>query len=564
MSLQVWLPLTGSIINQGLAEITTAASGATVNTSGKLGSCYSFDGSDDYISLTGQCFYDIIKGSTQPFSLVLWVYRADATRAILFGDYGLSGTINFNLELTTAHQVHFYWGGSPDYNAPSTFVTANAWTHVAVTYDGSNLKFYINGALTNTRSGALSAKSKTSGSYYLGRDSRTGITVLNGRMNDFRLYDHCLSVKEVRELAKGLVLHYKLDDPYVEGTTNYLTAAGSCANWRDYTASTWAMSIDSTCAIGNYKITYSAYINNTTNVDLRVRCSPLLVAGSYSTLYGNWVKAGTVGWSTLTCDLTDSATYTGSFYPYVSSSVAGTIPAIPNFQVLHAQAERNDHQTAWTLGGTTRAADTTVYDCSGFHKNGTVLNSISAAASTGRYGASTIFNGTNAKIRLPVIDFSGMANSYTFAWWQYNTGSGNMPWGFSNGNRLNVYHTSPLCWNTGDGSSNPFKDGNTTVPYSAVQNAWHHMAVTGDGTSAKLYIDGVYRGTATTYKAITGTQIYLSGWNTGTSYTFNGSKEADFRIYATALSAADVAELYHTEAVVDRNSAVYAREVVEL
>jgi hypothetical protein len=31
----------------------------------------------------------------------MWVYHADATRAVLFGDYGLSGAINFNLELST-------------------------------------------------------------------------------------------------------------------------------------------------------------------------------------------------------------------------------------------------------------------------------------------------------------------------------------------------------------------------------------------------------------------------------------------------------------------------------
>ena len=159
--------------------------------------------------------------------------------------------------------------------------------------------------------------------------------------------------------------------------------------------------------------------------------------------------------------------------------------------------------------------------------------------------------------KLPIMDFSGMANSYTFAWWQYNTSTGNMPWGFSNGNRLNVYHTSPLCWNTGDGSSNQFKDGSTTITPASVQNAWHHMVVTGDGTSTKLYIDGVYRGTATTYKALTGTQIWISGWDSGTSYTFNGSKECDFRIYATALSADDVKSLYQNSAYIDSSGNVY-------
>ena len=242
MSLQVWLPLTGNIANQGLSKITATVSGATVNASGKLGTCYAFDGSDDYISLTGQCFYDAIKGGAQPFSIALWLYRADATRAVLFGDYHLSGAINFNLELTTAHQVRFYWGSSPDYNSPNTFVTATAWTHIAVIYSGSDLKFYINGVLTNTRSGALSVKTKTSGSYYLGRDSRTGTTVLNGRMNDFRLYDHALSAREVWNIAQGLVVHYMLNDQYVEPTTNL---GGTSVNYTNqtygtaYTASAW-------------------------------------------------------------------------------------------------------------------------------------------------------------------------------------------------------------------------------------------------------------------------------------------------------------------------------------
>ena len=213
MALRIWLPLLGNVNQQGASEVTTTVSGATVNTAGKIGSCYSFDGSDDFISLSGTTLYDIFKGGSQQFSVCFWVYHNDTTRAIIFGDYGLSGAIGFNIELGTNHSVRFYWNGSPDKTFNSTsYVAAQGWTHIAITYNGSVINIYKDGILSSDAwTGTLATKNKTSGVYYLGRDSRTGTTVLNGRLNDFRIYDHALSAAEVREIAQGLVLHYKLD-----------------------------------------------------------------------------------------------------------------------------------------------------------------------------------------------------------------------------------------------------------------------------------------------------------------------------------------------------------------
>lgn len=233
MSLKVWLPLNGDLTNNGTSAATIEASGATVNTSGKIGSCYSFDGSDDYISINCADLYSIIKGGTQPFSMTFWVYHADSTRAIIFGDYSLTGAINFNIELTTGHAVRFYWGGSPDKNF-STTVASAGWTHIALVYTGSAINIYKDGVKqSDSYSGALTTKTKTTGVYYLGRDSRTGTTVLNGRLNDFRIYDHVLSAKEIKEISQGLVLHYKLDDITngiidSSGYNNNGTIVGTC------------------------------------------------------------------------------------------------------------------------------------------------------------------------------------------------------------------------------------------------------------------------------------------------------------------------------------------------
>lgn len=64
MGLQIWMPLNGNINNQGLCDATTAVSGATVNTDGKIGSCYSFDGSDDFISITSEKLNRIFAGGS--------------------------------------------------------------------------------------------------------------------------------------------------------------------------------------------------------------------------------------------------------------------------------------------------------------------------------------------------------------------------------------------------------------------------------------------------------------------------------------------------------------------
>lgn len=202
MALQVWLPLDKDERNSGLGRVTTKLIGATLNQSGIEGPCHYFDGSDDFISMSGQCLYDTIKGGSNPFSIAFFVYHADATRAVIFGDCQLTGAINFNVELTTGHVVRFYWNGSPDYNITQCVVPQGGWAHVAIVYDGKQMKTYKDGALVATTSLTLTQKAKTTGEYYLGRDSRTGTTVLNGRLFDFRIYDNALSAEDVKELSR--------------------------------------------------------------------------------------------------------------------------------------------------------------------------------------------------------------------------------------------------------------------------------------------------------------------------------------------------------------------------
>ena len=77
MALQVWLPLNGNLNNQGLSNITVTNVGATVNAAGKIGNCYSFDGTDDYLTLSnitfqaGQNFHYRV-GAIQQLLLIIY------------------------------------------------------------------------------------------------------------------------------------------------------------------------------------------------------------------------------------------------------------------------------------------------------------------------------------------------------------------------------------------------------------------------------------------------------------------------------------------------------------
>lgn len=628
MGLRVWLPLNGNLDNQGLENISGTNVSATVNTAGKIGSCYSFNGTSSRIGFPAKVW-------KYPISVCAWIKCNNATDSnteyIVSYNTATGGTAGHNIGFGLyTGKISIWHGGSV--NSYATALTSNVWYHIAAVVTSSSYTLYLNG--NEIVSGSTAQSDVSSQFLTLGaRSSDAGggatgaLYFFNGYMNDFRLYDHALSVKEVEELARGLVLHYKLDDPLMESTTNYAPSpyktsytsyspgwdtskhpnavtvngwgggynsgvpsptTGYHAMWniindiptivfQDHNSeisqthrwlgiSSSALSstfVSNTPAGTKYCISFDMKTIDTLGGQVNVGVYYKTTSSSSNNFYdGNKTSTANTQlniWERKTLTFTRSSAFDGNTQSQ-TIYVYGHYGAEATVYVRNIQLEIKDHSTPYDVA--TRTASRVV-DCSGYKRHGTILNNLVNNTSSARYTASTKFNGTNAKIKLPTMTYSNFGNSYTFSWWQYNTSTGNMPWGFSDGNRLNVYHASALCWNTGDGSANPFKDGSTTITSTTLQNAWHHMCVTGDGTDAKIYIDGVYRGKATTYKGLTGIQIYMSGWDTGTNYTFNNSSLSDFRIYATTLTAKQVQELYNESAAIDRNANYYTREAIE-
>lgn len=599
MSLKVWLPLNGDLRNNGLYDITVTNDGATVDNNGKIGKCYSFN--NTHIIIDSTDLQNLFSSNTQPFSIATWIYlNSDETdRVIIFGNWNANPFVNW--ELAADGKQILSAGGTSNYIArySSTAVPKTTWTHIACTYDGSATTFYMNGVKTNSVNVVYPIASKLgSNRFYLGSDNRNDATRLKGKLNDFRLYDHVLSPKEVKEIAKGLVVHYPLSREGFGGD-NMLRNTNTGATYWYWSGNGGSRTVTATDD-GGVKLTavtaansgsWSVIQYNDSNFKTILKPSTTYTASldvyppiststfRFSIRDGNALNnlvAADIDcaiekdkWNHCKWTFTTKDTLTMSsqivYITGIPSTVQGYEIFLKNIKVEEGSSDTpwipNQSDTAYAAMGLN---DDVVYDTSGFSYNATKSGTFEYTSDTPKYSVSTKLLTTSSKIRLPEISFAGMANSYTFSWWQYYIGGNTMPWGFSNGNRLNLFHCSPVCWNTGDSANNPFKNGSTTLPPANLQNGWHHIAVTGDGTTTKLYIDGAYFGNATTYKPITGTQIWISGWDSGTSYTFSGGELSDFRIYATCLSASDIQQLYNTPISLANNGTLFANELTEV
>ena len=573
MSLKVWLPLDGDLRNLGASDIEITNHGATVDNSGKIGKCYYFNGSS-YIRMTVPTTITSIKNLT----IAAWVKSTSTTLALggLSHDAG-NNTIGSCTLYSSGWQ--FSNNGSWGYVASGSIANTSVWKHVCCTIDNTKITTYLNGI--QVASAAIADKSaittlNSSNFIEIGCDHPGGDEYLTGYVNDFRIYDHCLSAAEVHEIAMGLVLHYKLDGNGF-GNPNLLANSKLDGSWTypssSYsdkyspittsipTASQYTLSFEAKSTVNGDKIRTHYYSPNTTTTCVSSQgVSKGASDGNMDfTLTTNWEKY----WVIYSQNETTAAKHI--ICPrLVSGYGTGTV------SVRNVKLEEGNIATPWcpnvndNLYKILGMDDAIIKDSSGYGHNGTIINTITISSDTPRYDNCLHISAVNQKVQINNIITSGFGNSYSFAWWaKCSTFSGVMHWGFADGVRLNGIWQGN-CWNTGDSESNPlYKPGTTTQVSIPTTNIWHHFVMTGDGTSCKVYKDGEYWGIAKTYKSISGTSIYLNGWNSSTSYSNSDLSLSDFRIYCTPLLDNDIKMLYNIGMKVDNLGEVHTFEFNE-
>lgn len=174
---------------------------ATWTATGHTGSALSFDGATAWVTVPNAAMLSLTAGMT----IEAWVQPTSGSgwRSVIMKESanGLSYALySSNNASRPGGWVH---NGSDLFVLGNAAITLNSWTHVAVTYDGSALRFYTNGVLVGTTTGVPPITAGT-GPLRIGGNSVWG-EYYRGLIDDVRVYNRALSAAEIqRDMNAGI------------------------------------------------------------------------------------------------------------------------------------------------------------------------------------------------------------------------------------------------------------------------------------------------------------------------------------------------------------------------
>ena len=161
---------------------------------GRVGSAFSFSG-NSYLEISNSSAFNF--GSTSPLTIELWAYRTGSAGVmhILGKRDGCGGSgIGYQMAFDASGIGfgNFSGAGFTTWQLP-----LNTWTHLAGTFDGSTFRFYTNGVLAGSGTGALGPATSTplriggSGSCSAG---------FVGLLDEVAVYKRALSASEIASI----------------------------------------------------------------------------------------------------------------------------------------------------------------------------------------------------------------------------------------------------------------------------------------------------------------------------------------------------------------------------
>ena len=176
-----------------------------IRTNGILSGALQFNGANNYVNVPDSNSLDV----SNKFSISLWfkpsaLLNAASGRKDLFQKFA-SYWLIMGYPSSDGKLAFILNTGTPIVKSATSSWNAGQWYHAAATYDGVNMKLYINGVLEGTTAATALPMANTQ-PLQIGGDSRLNLW-FPGCMDDTRLYGSPLSASEVQAIySEGVPL----------------------------------------------------------------------------------------------------------------------------------------------------------------------------------------------------------------------------------------------------------------------------------------------------------------------------------------------------------------------
>ncbi|MDQ0064097.1 LamG-like jellyroll fold domain-containing protein [Paenibacillus harenae] len=250
--------------------------GGTAWATGKIGGAADLAGPNGYIALPGG-----IVSETDTITIAAWVNLDTASNWTRIFDFGSGSSTSMFLTPKNGANGKIRFAiknnnSSEQIIEGQSALPTGGWHHVAVTLNGSTGTLYVDGALVGSNT-SMTIKPSDLGATtqnWIGR-SQYPDPYLDGRVDDFRIYDQALPADEIAALAApGMIAWYKFDQPggvtvadasgdfnlgTMNGGADWTT--GKAGNAVELNGTNGYVALPSGIVSGSDKITIAAWVN---------------------------------------------------------------------------------------------------------------------------------------------------------------------------------------------------------------------------------------------------------------------------------------------------------------
>lgn len=555
----------------------TASLVGTPNFMNSLG-FVSFNGTSQYLVTPDlRPYFKTVNTSVQSsFSMSFWIYPTQLNGVLvseLNSQTPSGGWHASNIEIVNGIIKYRVWPSSAAVSSSS--VTLNQWHHIAMVYDGSNLKGYLNGvlqgSLSYTREIPTSAQN-----YAIGAPETTNMGAGGyGGFNlaEFKLYQLPLTDSDILQEynVRKNELDYTIHSPSTNSSPTYWSAS---SNWNSETT----FSQDHyTPWLNNTRLGWAALYNDanqwiTLNYDEPTYIKGIVTQGRANN-GGQWVKSahietsltGSAPWTRVLSNTTLNSNSTDDARTLFSTPVFAKFVRVlptdwnnhitmrlgllvkPNTSVSNNLVLHYNPAMTESYSG----SGATIIDLAGNGLNGTMSNLIYAESSF-------TYNGTSSQISIPDSEIlEPGTGSWTMEAWfkptQFTANSKTVLGKFGNGGTSSIisYALRQINGNVRADFSNG-TTAFTSDDYAISLNNWVQMVYVWDRTNSMLYTysNGVLKQSRSI--TISGgirngtTNLYIGSYNGGEYNQYFTGQIGTVRLYKKALNATEVQNNYNS------------------